>query len=370
MRDNVCSPTAFLSVCRMAKINATYGSGYYYPDDFDPRAMADQRRREQRLPARRGRDDGDGADEPAAAPHSVRQTAMLEFTLSCNHCGKVIGRGTKFYMNRTKTGEMYLNIEPIWELSFRCPKCTGEIAIRTDPENRKRTGGYVPHRNCHRVSAEYENSRDEPNVGAAAPSATEEDADGMDALQAKLEQHRQATLDGERVDAMVEQHMADVQSVTAQAMRAAVTSSHVDSLQPATARPHSRDLTPEEKAAAVAEYRAARGELVRRPPALSSLPVPATSLRALGASLFAPSASAARATPLQPRERPVPSQMTLQDVSSGSGHRPDVESQRSASREARSIPAAVPNIRQEDEAPAPVGGGASSALSQLLDFYQ
>lgn len=195
----------------MAKINSTYGSGYYIPDDFNPQPTR-----------KRPRDDVDDPRGGQTGPNAtIRQTMMLEFTLQCEKCEKVIGRGTKFYMYRRKNGEKYLG-EPIYELSFKCNRCSADLVIKTDPEHRRASGGYVCVRGCRRVTAENFDRKDEPEETVDEEAGTATGDDASDALQATMEAHRKAALEGEQIGALVDAMVDRSKTITKEQLQEAI----------------------------------------------------------------------------------------------------------------------------------------------------
>jgi len=86
----------------------------YYPPDFDPAALPRLRR-------------------PKNFQYKVR--LMAPFSMRCNTCGEWIAKGKKFNASKEdSTGESYLGIQ-IYRFYIRCPRCSSEIAFKTDPEH-------------------------------------------------------------------------------------------------------------------------------------------------------------------------------------------------------------------------------------------
>ncbi|CAO2179418.1 unnamed protein product [Urochloa humidicola] len=87
----------------------------YYPHDFDP----------SKIPRRR---------RPRNEQIKVRM--MLPMTLRCTCCGEYLGRGTKFNARKEDAaGERYLGAIQVFRFYIRCPRCSAEIAFKTDPRN-------------------------------------------------------------------------------------------------------------------------------------------------------------------------------------------------------------------------------------------
>ena len=59
---------------------------------------------------------------------------MLPMTLRCAACGEYLGRGTKFNARKEDAaGERYLGAIQVFRFYIRCPRCSAEIAFKTDP---------------------------------------------------------------------------------------------------------------------------------------------------------------------------------------------------------------------------------------------
>ena len=85
----------------------------YIPPDFDPSKVPKGKR-------------------PADGQIKVRM--MLPMSICCQTCGNFISKGTKFNSRKEDAkGETYLGLK-IFRFYFRCPRCSGEIAMKTDPE--------------------------------------------------------------------------------------------------------------------------------------------------------------------------------------------------------------------------------------------
>lgn len=129
----------------MAKINATYSSGYYISPDTDFRRLEEQQaadRKRQRT-----------SDDPSA--NVKRQTFAIPFDLYCDHCKRRIPRQAHVYANRRATDRKYLGAIRIWELEIRCQYCSEHYYLETDPETAKETGGYKCVRGCRRAEGDY-----------------------------------------------------------------------------------------------------------------------------------------------------------------------------------------------------------------------
>ncbi|KAJ6244060.1 splicing factor yju2 [Anaeramoeba flamelloides] len=77
--------------------------------------------------------------------HKVRM--MMPMTVVCNNCNERIGVGKKFNSRKeTIKGETYCGIR-IFRFYLRCPQCSSEVTIKTDPEHLD----YLPEFGCKRA---------------------------------------------------------------------------------------------------------------------------------------------------------------------------------------------------------------------------
>lgn len=60
---------------------------------------------------------------------------MAPFSMRCSHCGEFIYKGRKFNARKENVQERYLGTIRIFRFYIRCPRCSGEICYKTDPEN-------------------------------------------------------------------------------------------------------------------------------------------------------------------------------------------------------------------------------------------
>ncbi|XP_051133870.1 uncharacterized protein LOC127253353 [Andrographis paniculata] len=165
----------------------------YYPPDFDP----------AKIPRRR---------QPQNQQMKVRM--MLPMSIRCNTCGNYIYKGTKFNSRKEDAvGETYLGIQ-IYRFYFKCPRCSAEIAYKTDPQNSDytvesgATRNFEPWRAEDEVLEEEKNKRLAEEMGDAMKSLENRTLDSkreMDILAAldemKSMKSRHATVS---VDAMLE----------------------------------------------------------------------------------------------------------------------------------------------------------------------
>ena len=131
----------------MSKINNDHGAGYAFGSDFSLSAFnAEQKHK------KRGRDD---------EMKSCRQTWAIPFNTRCGTCDHILVKGLHGYINRyrardfvTKKPVDYLKI-PMWDVSFKCTKCSHNIVFRTDFETSHITGGYHVITNGKRMAGDF-----------------------------------------------------------------------------------------------------------------------------------------------------------------------------------------------------------------------
>lgn len=187
----------------MAKINATYSSGYYISPDTDFRRLEEQQAAERKNQRKRGRDDGDGSDDPASQKAATkRQTFAIPFDLYCDHCTRRIPRGAHVYTNRRPTRIKYLNAIRVWELEIRCQYCSGLYYLQTDPETPKETGGYKCVRGCHRAEGDFLalNARNEAAKAQWEKERAEAEANPLAALERENEASRELAERNRRIE--------------------------------------------------------------------------------------------------------------------------------------------------------------------------
>lgn len=82
---------------------------------------------------------------------------MMPMSVTCKTCGNYIYRGTKFNSKKeTVVGEDYCGIL-IFRFYMRCPNCSAEFTIKTDPKN----ANYVTEINCSRQLEPWREQEDE-----------------------------------------------------------------------------------------------------------------------------------------------------------------------------------------------------------------
>eukprot|EP00216_Chloropicon_sp_CCMP2111_P000569 CAMPEP_0198236808 /NCGR_PEP_ID=MMETSP1446-20131203/2697_1 /TAXON_ID=1461542 ORGANISM="Unidentified sp, Strain CCMP2111" /NCGR_SAMPLE_ID=MMETSP1446 /ASSEMBLY_ACC=CAM_ASM_001112 /LENGTH=294 /DNA_ID=CAMNT_0043918747 /DNA_START=13 /DNA_END=897 /DNA_ORIENTATION=- len=126
----------------------------YFPPDFDP----------SKIPRRKkGEDDS----------KQIKVRMMLPFSMRCSTCGNYIYKGTKFNSRKEDVeNETYLGIR-ILRFYLRCPRCAGEITVKTDPKNSDyvcelgASRNFEPHREQQRQEDDVKKKREEEEEGDA-----------------------------------------------------------------------------------------------------------------------------------------------------------------------------------------------------------
>jgi len=129
----------------------------YYPPDFDPALLPKGKK-------------------PKNGQVTVRM--MMPMSVRCNTCGEYIYKGKKFNSKKeTVAGEEYLGIK-IFRFYMRCPRCSSEFTIKTDPQNSDYVADVGSSRN-------FEPWREKEKVikNAKDERAKEEEGDSMKALE-------------------------------------------------------------------------------------------------------------------------------------------------------------------------------------------
>jgi hypothetical protein len=184
----------------MAKINATYGAGYYIDPSINYAQVEDAQRRE-------------GKKNRAAGVNVVmRQTFAAPFTIICTQCDGRTARGTHQYVNRKKSGDKFMGM-PIWEIEFRCQHCMKYFCIATDWETPKVTGGYKCTKNCKRPESDEFVSRNLANQALLAErkQAVEDETLGGTGNMDALTKHNERMDRVHQLNAEIEARLAERQ---------------------------------------------------------------------------------------------------------------------------------------------------------------
>ncbi|KNH09794.1 hypothetical protein XU18_0479 [Perkinsela sp. CCAP 1560/4] len=116
----------------MGRINSTFSGGYYVTPEFEVYQASKT------------------SDKHAGISKKKKVTYMLELTLQCDTCSGFIARMTKVNATVEPTSEKYLNVR-IYRLTFKCPQCSDQVVLRTDPQSR----GYVVESGAQCISAPW-----------------------------------------------------------------------------------------------------------------------------------------------------------------------------------------------------------------------
>lgn len=192
----------------MAKINATYSSGYYIAPDTDYRKLEEEQQLERK---RKRRLEKDGHADASDASKAIRQTFAIPFNVICLHCNCRIARGTHGYVNRRPTEKKYMGIR-IWELEFRCIFCKEHIYLTTDYETAKLTGGYHCGRGCRRGEGDFYGTNQINEAVRAGQAEAAAKSGSLDALERENEAVRRLQERERLVEELVESR-ADTEDV-------------------------------------------------------------------------------------------------------------------------------------------------------------
>jgi len=100
-------------------LKASGADGYYHPPNWDP--------------TKQGRD----AFQKSKGVNQYQMFGLIRFetpwNMYCKGCNSHIGRGVRYNAKKDGVGKYFST--KIWEFTMRCHECSGEIKIRTDPEN-------------------------------------------------------------------------------------------------------------------------------------------------------------------------------------------------------------------------------------------
>eukprot|EP00741_Cyanophora_paradoxa_P020255 tig00021238_g19549.t1 len=129
----------------------------YYPPDFDPEKLTKRKRPKN---------------------DQIKIRMMMPMSVQCTTCGEYIYKGKKFNSRKeTVENEDYLGIK-IFRLYMRCPRCSAEFTIKTDPKNSDYTAEVGVIRNFEPWKA-----RAEEEERAKSQRANEEEGNAMKALE-------------------------------------------------------------------------------------------------------------------------------------------------------------------------------------------
>ncbi|KAG5189226.1 hypothetical protein JKP88DRAFT_302381 [Tribonema minus] len=103
----------------MSSLAAVQADGFYYPPTWEPKH---------------------GSVSKAAGSkgsNQYEQYGVIRFELPynawCEGCGRPLGKGTRFNAKKEKAGAYFTTT--VWAFHMRCPSCSTEFVIKTDPKN-------------------------------------------------------------------------------------------------------------------------------------------------------------------------------------------------------------------------------------------
>jgi phage FluMu protein Com len=206
----------------------------YYPPEFDPTRIPKSKRK------------GGGQWKVSPCPPCCGEESdgvplqihnMLPFTVRCAKCGNFMFEGTKFNTPMERAGD-YLGVA-IYRFYYRCPECSSEFTLVTDPENETyavEQGATKPYSFAGQGSRELreaatagvaalaqEDSRRRGEPGA--PVSVASDAAGMDhgaleSLESRAEATRRQLQAEEAIEALLDRQRHTASLTTEQVMAA------------------------------------------------------------------------------------------------------------------------------------------------------
>jgi len=128
------------------------------------------------------------------------QRSMAPTHIRCEKCGHLLRKGTKQYSKLKKSlTEEYVGM-PIYYLSFRCPDCKSDMAIKTDPK----TNFYLPMKGCSLPFLKMEQERWKQEDGDEDKNSDDE----LDTLQ-RLEKLARQSREEARNDEFLENRLEE-----------------------------------------------------------------------------------------------------------------------------------------------------------------
>ena len=210
----------------------------YYPADFDPAALTRKRKKK-----------GD-------APRIQVSRIMLPISIACARCNEFIYKGKKFNARKEEVaGESYLGVK-VYRFLFKCPTCSNEISLKTDPKNADYTVEVGATRN-------YDEWRKQTQDAEAADEQriTEEREDAMAALENRaVEAQREMDIADALED--IRELNAKASNVDVDALRARLAASRnaqIDAIEVAD-----DDAEDDEEAERIFGQRNSEGVLIRK----------------------------------------------------------------------------------------------------------
>ncbi|KAL4472912.1 hypothetical protein ABPG72_007789 [Tetrahymena utriculariae] len=108
----------------MSSLKAARADNFYYPKDWDP-SKGSLNKFQNSHPL------GDRAKKIDQGILVIRYETP--FHVRCLKCDNMIAKGVRFNAEKRKVGK-YMS-STIWEFKMRCPHCSNNIIVETDPEN-------------------------------------------------------------------------------------------------------------------------------------------------------------------------------------------------------------------------------------------
>jgi len=128
------------------------------------------------------------------------QRSMAPTHIRCEKCGHLLRKGTKQYSKLKKSfTEEYVGM-PIYYISFRCPDCKSDMAIKTDPK----TNFYLPMKGCTLPFLKMEQERWKQEDGADDKNSDDE-LDTLQRLEKLARQSRQEAKNDEFLENRIEE---------------------------------------------------------------------------------------------------------------------------------------------------------------------
>ncbi|TDH67692.1 hypothetical protein CCR75_008683 [Bremia lactucae] len=110
----------------MSSLAAAQADGYYYPVQWRPEyGSINKYQGSHPLGKRAKKLISDGV---------LVVRFEMPYGVWCTHCDAHIGRGVRFNARKKQAGRYFTST--IWEFCMKCPNCSGEMVIRTDPKAR------------------------------------------------------------------------------------------------------------------------------------------------------------------------------------------------------------------------------------------
>ncbi|EEY68868.1 uncharacterized protein PITG_18960 [Phytophthora infestans T30-4] len=110
----------------MSSLAATQADGYYYPAEWRPEHGS--------LNSFHGSHPLGKRAKNLASDGVLVVRFEMPFSVWCTHCDSHIGRGVRFNARKKRVGNYFSSA--VWEFRMSCASCSGEMVIKTDPQER------------------------------------------------------------------------------------------------------------------------------------------------------------------------------------------------------------------------------------------